>query len=144
VPIISVDYGKAPDRPFPLGLYDCLEAYIWTLTAFKQIYEVQPEKIIMVGDSAGGNLCAALINLLLLWNFPVPSGLVLIYPALNLNFQDYTPSLLTALNDMILPHTLLKLCLKAYLKDSKLQPEKDPLISPILVSPEALASYPRT
>ena len=24
VPIISVDYGKAPDRPFPLGLYDCL------------------------------------------------------------------------------------------------------------------------
>jgi hormone-sensitive lipase len=23
-PIISVDYGKAPDRPYPMGLYDCL------------------------------------------------------------------------------------------------------------------------
>ena len=24
VPIVSVDYGKAPHRPFPNGLYDCL------------------------------------------------------------------------------------------------------------------------
>lgn len=42
VPIISVDYGKAPDRPFPKGLYDCLEAYMWTLAIFKQIYEISP------------------------------------------------------------------------------------------------------
>jgi hormone-sensitive lipase len=34
VPIISVDYGKAPDRPFPQGLYDCFEAYMWTLNIF--------------------------------------------------------------------------------------------------------------
>lgn len=74
----------------------------------------------MIGDSAGGNLCAALVTLLLKWNLPAPSGLVLVYPALNLNFQDYTPSLLTALNDMILPHTFLKLCLKAYLKEPTL------------------------
>lgn len=42
VPVISVDYGKAPDRPFPMGLYDCFEAYFWTLMVFKQVYHVQP------------------------------------------------------------------------------------------------------
>jgi hormone-sensitive lipase len=144
VPIISVDYGKAPDRPFPLGLYDCLEAYIWTLQVFKQVYDVQPEKIVLVGDSAGGNLCAALVTLLLQWGLPVPAGIVLVYPALNLNFDTYTPSLLTALNDMILPHTFLKICLKAYIKDQHYDPKTDPFISPILTDPALLAKYPRT
>ena len=65
VPIVSVDYGKAPDRPFPEGLYDCLEAYMWTVNTFAQVYEVQPVKIILVGDSAGGNLVAALTTLLI-------------------------------------------------------------------------------
>lgn len=42
VPIISVDYGKAPEYPYPEGLYDCLEAYIWTLSCMNQIYQVLP------------------------------------------------------------------------------------------------------
>lgn len=71
----------------------------------------------MVGDSAGGNLVAALTNLLFVLKLRIPDGLVLAYPALNLTYKTYTPSLLTALNDMILPHTFLKICLKAYLKD---------------------------
>jgi hormone-sensitive lipase len=74
-----------------------------------------PEKIILVGDSAGGNLVAALTTLLIKWGFKRPSGIVLVYPALNLNLLTYTPSFLTALNDMILPHTFLKVCAKSYL-----------------------------
>lgn len=73
----------------------------------------------MVGDSAGGNLVAALTDLLIQWKLRVPDGMVLVYPALNLNYYDYTPSLLTALNDMILPHTFLKICLNSYLKDPR-------------------------
>lgn len=65
MPILSVDYGKAPDRPFPQGLYDCFETYMWILHSFSQVFEVQPEKIILVGDSAGGNLVAALTTLLI-------------------------------------------------------------------------------
>jgi len=70
----------------------------------------------LVGDSAGGNLVAALTNLLISLKIRVPDGLVLVYPALNLNYYGYTPSLLNALNDMILPHTFLKICLKSYLR----------------------------
>jgi hormone-sensitive lipase len=52
----------------------------------------------------------------------MPQGIVLVYPALNLNLNNYTPSLLTALNDMILPHTFLKLCARSYLKEQDLCP----------------------
>ena len=45
---------------------------------------------------------------------------------------------------MILPHTFLKLCQKAYLKDEKLKPGADPLISPILTPSQILAKYPKT
>jgi hormone-sensitive lipase len=38
VPIVSVDYGKAPSRPYPEGLYDCLEAYMWTVNVFTQLF----------------------------------------------------------------------------------------------------------
>lgn len=38
VPIVSVDYGKAPSRPFPEGLYDCFEAYMWVLNIFSQVF----------------------------------------------------------------------------------------------------------
>lgn len=88
-----------------------------------------------MGDSAGGNLAAALTTLLIEWNLPKPDGLVLVYPALNLNINYYTPSLLHALNDMILPHTMLKVCLKAYIKDPKFDPTNDSLISPLYTKP---------
>jgi len=88
-------------------------------------------KIILVGDSAGGNLVAALTNLIIKWGLRMPDGIVLVYPALNLNYYDYSPSLLTALNDLILPHTFLKICLKSYLKDPNLRPDKDYIVSPI-------------
>jgi hormone-sensitive lipase len=90
---------------------------MWVLNCFKQVYDIDPPRIIIVGDSAGGNLVAALTTLLIKLNLRKPDGICLVYPALNLNYHSYTPSLLTSLNDLILPHTFLKVCLKAYLKD---------------------------
>lgn len=89
---------------------------MWMLYIYRQIYDADPFTVIMVGDSAGGNLIAALTNMLISFKLRVPDGIVLVYPALNLNFNNYTPSLLTALNDTILPHTFLKICAKAYIK----------------------------
>lgn len=133
VPIISVDYGKAPQFPYPHGLHDCFQAYMWTLYCYRQIYEAEPLKIILVGDSAGGNLVAALTNMLLKLKLRAPDGLVLVYPALNLSRDAYTPSLLTSLNDLILPHTFLKICLKAYLTED-VDPNNNELVSPICAS----------
>jgi hormone-sensitive lipase len=114
VPFVSVDYGKAPEHPYPESLYDCLEAYLWVLYCFEQLYEAKPQRIVFLGDSSGGNLVAALINLCIAWKLRVPDGLVMCYPVLKVNSKSYTHSLLGTLEDMILPHTMLKLCAQSY------------------------------
>lgn len=43
-----------------------------------------------------------------------PQAVFLVYPALNLNDKAFTPSLLNTLDDFILPHTYLKICVNAY------------------------------
>ena len=56
--VISVEYGLAPEHRFPTGLEDCFAA---TREIFERIYTFghMPEDIVLVGDSAGGNLAAA-------------------------------------------------------------------------------------
>ena len=53
VPIISVEYGKAPKHPFPEGLYDCFEGYMWSLYCFRKIgsnfgYDLRPHAMSFV------------------------------------------------------------------------------------------------
>lgn len=99
----------------------------------------------MVGDSAGGNLAAALTVKAIKSSCTPPSGLVLAYPALSLVPWKFSPSFLLSLDDQILPHMFLKLCIKAYLNEGlHCSPEKDPLLSPGLASDEILREFPPT
>lgn len=98
----------------------------------------------MVGDSAGANLVLALLNLLMLYKLRKPEGIVLVYPVLNLSLQQYSPSLTNALNDFMLPHTLLKLCMKAYLINTPDIDPKDYHLSPLFTPNNYLKEYPKT
>lgn len=64
----------------------------------------------------------------------IPNGLMLSYPALNLSTKYFSPSLLLAINDQIVPYTFLKMCAELYLSNDQCFPESDPYISPILCS----------
>ena len=46
---------------------------------------MKPEKIIVVGDSAGGTYAALVAIMAIERNFRVPDGLVLCYPAMNIS-----------------------------------------------------------
>ncbi len=56
--VISVDYRLAPEYPFPQGLDDCYE--VTKVAHEKQKNNLFPGKIILMGDSAGANLAAAI------------------------------------------------------------------------------------
>src|SRR5690606_5103011 len=74
VPIISIDYGLAPENPYPKPLDDVWQAYNWIIDHAGDELSVDMQKIILVGDSAGGNLALALTYLLILHNKRLPDA----------------------------------------------------------------------
>ena len=56
VPLFCIDYRLAPEHPYPAAIDDCWQAYNWIINYVHKFFNVNPLKIILVGDSAGGNL----------------------------------------------------------------------------------------
>jgi acetyl esterase/lipase len=72
--IVSVDYRLAPEHPYPAAVDDALAAY-------RALLETVPaEKVVVGGESAGGNLALALVQRLIAEDLPLPVAVVPIYP----------------------------------------------------------------
>jgi acetyl esterase len=85
--VLSVEYRLAPEHPYPAALDDCYAAARW-LTEYAS--GASPAQLIVVGDSSGGNLAAALA-LMARDRIGVSIALqVLLYPVLDYGFD--TPS----------------------------------------------------
>ena len=56
--IVSVNYQKAPEHKFPTPFDDCYAAFEWTVAHASEL-NINPQKIGIGGDSAGGNLASA-------------------------------------------------------------------------------------
>lgn len=77
--VIAVDYRLAPEHPFPAAFEDCLSVWRALRTG---PFRIDPERTLVAGDSAGGNLAAALCLALRDAGEPLPAAQVLIYPGL--------------------------------------------------------------
>lgn len=57
--VVSVGYLNAPEGKFPLPLEQCYDALLWTVKHAKE-FHANPSHLAVVGDSAGGEMAAAL------------------------------------------------------------------------------------
>jgi epsilon-lactone hydrolase len=78
---LFINYRLAPEYPFPAALDDCVEAYDWL-----RQNGFATDKMIIAGDSAGGNLTLALLVALRDSGKPLPAGAVALSPVTDLAF----------------------------------------------------------
>jgi acetyl esterase/lipase len=91
VPRLAVDYRRAPQTPHPGPVEDCYSGLRW-LVAHADELGVAPERVAVMGDSAGGGLAAA-VALLARERGPALARQILIYPMLDNGTTVPDPSL---------------------------------------------------
>ncbi|KAG2132290.1 uncharacterized protein EDB93DRAFT_1094005 [Suillus bovinus] len=79
---LAINYRLAPQYPFPCALQDLLAAYLYLIKPPSDASHqpVHPAHIVVAGDSAGGGLTLALLQILRDTGLPLPAGGILISP----------------------------------------------------------------
>ena len=102
IPALSIDYRLAPENPFPAQLEDALAAYRWLIDA----HGVNPRRIAVAGDSAGGGLTLSLLCAIRDSNLPLPAAAVCISPWVDLEGEGDSVESRAARDPMIDPADL--------------------------------------
>ena len=92
-PVLGIDYGKAPEYPYPWAIEEGFDAYRTLMESRGSDLGIRSGKlgIVLTGDSAGGNICATIMLRILEHSTPVPRpiSIILAYPALDFNFTSW-------------------------------------------------------
>lgn len=142
IPLFSVNYCFAPENKYPKPLNDCWQAYNWILDHSKDELGIEPKKIIICGDSAGGNLVLSLTYLAIVHNIKVPDLVLAEFSCCDTSLNKMTPSLLLSLNEKYLSFESLKWINEAY-RDNYLE-EDDPFLNPFKANDFILKKMPKT
>ncbi|ORX70661.1 alpha/beta-hydrolase [Linderina pennispora] len=92
--IVSVDYAKAPEYPYPYAIDQCYEVYKDIVASNGRcigIHTHEPLKIVLAGDSAGGNITAGVMFKILESpdRLRKPDGIVFIYGCFNVDIRAW-------------------------------------------------------
>jgi acetyl esterase len=111
--VVAVDYRLAPEHKFPAAVEDCLAAYRWLRERGREL-GVDPGRVAVAGDSAGGNLSAVVSQLAGSAGVPAPTCQVLIYPAVDFSFE--TASHRELENGHVIPRDRILWYMEQYLR----------------------------
>lgn len=138
--VVSVGYRLAPEYKFPVGLEDCYAVAKELYTG--KIHGIDPEKITVIGDSAGGNLAAALSLLARDRQEFLPKRQILIYPALYGDYSEASPypSVQENGSDYLLTAGKMRDYIALYASSEK--DKKNPYFAPLLA--DNYGNQPRT
>ncbi|MBC7800030.1 MAG: alpha/beta hydrolase [Gemmatimonadaceae bacterium] len=93
--VVAVDYRLAPEHPFPAALDDAVAALAWA-AEHSDTLRIDPRRIAVGGDSAGGNLAAVLALMGRDGLVPRPVFQLLFYPVVDLAMTSDGYRLITA------------------------------------------------
>jgi acetyl esterase/lipase len=82
VPLLAVDYRLPPEHPFPTPVEDCYAGLRWLAERAQELC-VDPTRIAIMGDSAGGGLAAATALVVRDRGGPALARQILVYPMLD-------------------------------------------------------------
>lgn len=104
LPLLALDYRKAPEYPYPYALNECFDVYHMIHATRGQCIGLSGEftpKVVVSGDSAGANLAVGMVLMILQTasttshvktnhtSLPPPEGCVLVYPSLDMNIGNW-------------------------------------------------------
>jgi epsilon-lactone hydrolase len=122
--VIVIDYRLAPEHPFPAGLEDCLDAWDWLCAAHGE------DQLLLAGDSAGGNLALACLNVFKSRGTRRPAAAIAFSPATDLSWQSDSLHR-NAAEEPILDPELLPRITRLYLGETPSAGVDDPRVSPL-------------
>lgn len=129
LPVLSAEYGLAPENPFPKQTEDCITIYDWVCENRNGL-GVDLSDIILCGDSSGANLVAVLTHDLKARNLPMPLAQILIYPSVALSKHRQYQSWKDYSTGFLIGEPSLVRTIKYYLNSE--EDLVDPRVSPLL------------
>ena len=131
--VVLPDYRLVPEHPHPAALDDAEASYRWLV----ETCGIDPARMAVVGDSAGGGLAAALIVRLRATGSPLPACYVGMSPWLDLACTGESVELMEGIDPWI-PGTMLQIPARFYAGERELD---DPEVSPLYAD---LEGFPPT
>lgn len=128
--VLSLGYRLAPEHRFPAALNDVRAATQW-LVRHAQELDVDPDRIAIGGDSAGGALAAATASMTRGQQNVQFAAQILLYPTLTLaDAADLSSRKALGGGDYFLTEEAIEIAARHYLEDASLR--ADPRVSPLL------------
>jgi acetyl esterase len=137
--VAFIDYPRAPESTFPAPLEASITAFYEVLESSEAL-GLDKNKFAIGGDSAGGNLSAALILSAIERELPLPMQQILLYPVTDHNVM--TPSYHEFRDNPNLSQATMEWFWNNYLPEKRLG--IDPRVSPLQATDKTLAQFPPT
>ena len=117
--VIMPKYRLAPRHPFPEPAEDCYAAYEWAVTNATML-NIDPSRIAVGGDSAGGNLAASVCQMARDRHAPLPCFQMLLYPVTDRRMES--ESMRAYSHTPMWPSRLNRIMWKTYLPEHAARP----------------------
>lgn len=136
IKVINVDYSLSPEVMFPVAIEECRAAIIY-MQQHADEYHIDPERIITMGHSAGGNFCAAMELMDNDEKLVKTKGTILDYPPTDILTDPFDKPMPKG----CIPPKMARNFNAAYCTEEQAE---NPLVSPTLATIDQVKNFPPT